>query len=158
MKAAPPAGRCCAGVLRSRLTVAGILAIVAVPLALASLASGQAPRGHTCTPTDRQFIDTTELNLTAVTLWGGEYTQGAAGASDVVAQTKDAAARIAALTPTDPSLQQARHLLGAMFIEYASAIQLEKRHKLEAGHHMYAAYGLANFAHDVLTQAEPALA
>jgi hypothetical protein len=43
-----------------------------------------------------------------------------------------------------------------MFTEYGRAIQARSRHR-DAGPHMYRAYGLANFAHEVLVQAQPAL-
>ena len=46
--------------------------------------------------------------------------------------------------------------MGAMFTEYARAMNAEAKHK-DAGPHIQRSYGLANFAHDVLVQAEPGL-
>ena len=43
-----------------------------------------------------------------------------------------------------------------MLAEYAKAVQLQERHG-NAGPHMYRAYGLANYAHGVLENAQPAL-
>ena len=43
-----------------------------------------------------------------------------------------------------------------MFNEYGEAVRLQSEGK-EAGERMYRAYGLANFAHDVLAQAQPDL-
>ena len=46
--------------------------------------------------------------------------------------------------------------MGAMFSEYSRAMTAEAKHK-DAGPHIQRSYGLANFAHDVLVQAEPGL-
>jgi hypothetical protein len=45
-----------------------------------------------------------------------------------------------------------------MFNEYGDAVRLQSKGKPDAGARMYRAYGLANFARDVLQQAQPALA
>jgi hypothetical protein len=45
----------------------------------------------------------------------------------------------------------------AMFLEYGRAIRADQKNK-NPGKYIYRAYGLANFAHDVLSQAKPALA
>ena len=58
--------------------------------------------------------------------------------------------------PTDPSLQQTQRLIVGMLVEYAKAVQIQERHG-NAGPHMYRAYGLANYAHGVLENAQPAL-
>src|SRR5439155_805421 len=59
--------------------------------------------------------------------------------------------------PSDPSLSKTRTILRAMFIEYGRAIRADKHHH-DPGKYIYRAYGLANFAHDVIAQAKPALA
>ena len=41
-----------------------------------------------------------------------------------------------------------------MFQEYGTAVTMQAKGG-DAGERMYRAYGLANFAHDVLTQAQP---
>jgi hypothetical protein len=43
-----------------------------------------------------------------------------------------------------------------MLTEYARAVQLQDHHG-NAGPHMYRAYGLANYAHGVLTRAQQPL-
>jgi hypothetical protein len=43
-----------------------------------------------------------------------------------------------------------------MFQEYGTAVTIQAKGG-DAGERMYRAYGLANFAHDVLAQAQPAL-
>ncbi len=77
---------------------------------------------------------------------------------DVVEEAHAAAKRIDHVTPRDPSLRRAQVLITAMFQEYGDAVRLQSNGKPEAGERMYRAYGLANFARDVLQQAEPALA
>ncbi len=46
--------------------------------------------------------------------------------------------------------------MSAMFSEYGTAVELYGKGK-KAGERMYRAYGLANFARDVLVEAQPAL-
>jgi hypothetical protein len=121
--------------------------------------NGQATssRGHTCSATDRQFIETARTNMTALGLWADEYLHGDLHAADVIGETKQATTLIEQTSPTDPSLAQTRSLMTGMFTEYGKAIHAQSRHR-DAGPHMYRAYGLANFAHGVLEQARPALA
>jgi hypothetical protein len=54
--------------------------------------------------------------------------------------------------PSDPSLSKTRAILSAMFVEYGKAIRADQHHA-DPGRYIYRAYGLANFAHDILTQA-----
>ena len=58
--------------------------------------------------------------------------------------------------PTDPSLSKTRTILRAMFLEYGRAIHADAKHR-NPGKYIYRAYGLANFAHDVLSDAKPGL-
>ena len=74
----------------------------------------------------------------------------------MIGETKQATELVQATSPTDPSLAQTRSLMSGMFTEYGRAVRAQARHR-DAGPHMYRAYGLANFAHDVLEQAKPAL-
>ena len=144
-----------------RIVLYGVGLILASLLGLSYAATSRAkPRGpisHNCAVTDRAFIETAKTNMAAISLWGQEYLDGDAGASDVAGQAERAAKIVGATSPTDPSLTQTRHLLVAMFTEYAKAMQLQAKHR-DAGQHMFHAYGLANFAHDVLAQAEQPLA
>ena len=126
---------------------------------LVTFAGGRADAhaaGHSCSATDRDFLSTAQLNLTAVNMLAQQYLGGEAKAADVIRETRDAAAVINGTKPSDRSLEKTRRLLNAMFNEYARAIHAKSR-KRDAGRHIYRAYGLANFAHDVLVQAGPSL-
>jgi hypothetical protein len=135
-----------------RLTAA--LVCCAIPL-LAGCAHASATK-HTCSATDRQFITTTQLNMNMLGYWASNLQSGESQPGEVIAETKAAADRVTATAPTDPSLSQTRQIVRAMLSEYWRAVSAAAHHR-EAGTHMMRAYGLANFAHDVLTQAEPAL-
>jgi citrate lyase gamma subunit len=138
---------------RIGLTAAGLLAMVTIALALVT--SGRARPNlaiHTCSATDRQFIETARTNMTALGLWSEQYESGDAGGAELVKQARAGAKIVRATGPTDSSLQQTRRLLVGMLTEYARAVQLQDRHG-DAGPHMYRAYGLANYAHAVLTRA-----
>ena len=142
---------------RIGLTAAGLLAMVTIALALVT--SGRARPNlaiHTCSATDRQFIETARTNMTALGLWSEQYESGDAGGAELVKQARAGAKILRATGPTDSSLQQTRRLLVGMLTEYARAVQLQDRHG-DAGPHMYRAYGLANYAHTVLMRAEPPL-
>jgi citrate lyase gamma subunit len=143
---------------RIGLTAAGLLAMVTIALALVT--SGRARPNlaiHTCSATDRQFIETARTNMTALGLWSEQYESGDAGGAELVKQARAGAKILRATGPTDSSLQQTRRLLVSMLTEYARAVQLQDRHG-DAGPHMYRAYGLANYAHTVLMRAERPLA
>jgi hypothetical protein len=143
---------------RIGLTAAGLLAMVTIALALVT--SGRARPNlaiHTCSATDRQFIETARTNMTALSLWSEQYESGDAGGAELVKQARAGAKIVRATGPTDSSLQQTRRLLVGMLTEYARAVQLQDRQG-DAGPHMYRAYGLANYAHTVLMRAERPLA
>ena len=112
---------------------------------------------HTCSATDRQFLGTAQLNMAALGSLSSDYLQGSAKADDVILQTDSAIDSLRNTDPSDPSLSKTRAILRAMFLEYGRAIRADKRHH-DPGKFVYRAYGLANFAHDVLSQARPALA
>jgi citrate lyase gamma subunit len=142
---------------RIGLTAAGLLAMVTIALALVT--SGRARPNlaiHTCSATDRQFIETARTNMTALGLWSEQYESGDAGGAELVTQARAGAKIVRATGPTDSSLQQTQRLLVGMLTEYARAVQLQDRHD-NAGPHMYRAYGLANYAHTVLMRAEQPL-
>ena len=127
-------------------------------LALSVATSGRANAHvtHTCSVTDRQFIETAKTNMTALGLWGQQYLSGDAKAKEVVDEAKRAAKIVHATSPTDPSLGQTRSLMIGMFTEYGKAIDAQAK-RGDAGTHMFRAYGLANFAHTLLESAAPAL-
>jgi hypothetical protein len=145
------------GVRRLGLTAAGLLVIVTIALALVT--NGRARSNHvvhTCSATDRQFIEAARTNMTALELWSEQYQSGDASAEDVVGQAHAAAKIMRGTGPTDFSLRQTQHLVIGMLTEYAKGVQIHERHH-DAGPHMYRAYGLANFAHTVLLRAQSPL-
>jgi hypothetical protein len=142
------------GTVQVKRLTAATLVLCAVPIlsgcARASLA-------HTCSVTDKAFIQTTSLNIDMLGQWSQDLADGQALPSEVIAQTRAAALRVGDTAPTDPSLAQARQIVRAMLSEYSRALSAHVHHR-DAGAHMMRAYGLANFGHDVLAQAQPALA
>jgi hypothetical protein len=135
----------------------GVLVAALFLLASASgcMSSGEA-KGHSCVATDRRFIETASIDVTALGILTADYQSGQAGPGEVAQQAFDAADRVKHVTPRDPSLRTAQRYLDAMFTEYGEAVTLQGQGK-DAGDRMYRAYGLANFAHDVLIQAQPDL-
>ena len=111
---------------------------------------------HTCSATDRQFIGAAQLNMEALGSLSEDYLHGDAKAGDVIEQTQTALSGLGSTNPSDPSLSKTRAILRAMFLEYGRAIRANEHHH-NPGKYIYHAYGLANFAHDVLAQAQPAL-
>jgi hypothetical protein len=126
-----------------------------ITVALALVTSGRARpnMAHTCSATDRQFIETARTNMTALGLWGEQYESGDAAGAEVVRQARAGAKIVRGMGPTDFSLQQTQRLLVGMLTEYAKAVQLQDRHG-NAGPHVYRAYGLANYAHSILSDAQ----
>ncbi|TMM23826.1 MAG: hypothetical protein E6F97_05135 [Actinobacteria bacterium] len=141
---------------RLGLTAAGLAALCALALALATNGRAKPATGHTCSATDRQFIQAAAVNMTALGLWGEQYESGDAKAGEVISEAKREEKTMRAMGPTDPSLAQARRLLVGMLAEYAKALEIQQHHG-NAGPHMYRAYGLANYVHGVLQKAQPAL-
>ncbi len=113
---------------------------------------------HTCSATDKRFIKTVGTNMTALGVWAEGYKSGAIEPEDVARQARDAAKRVKYVKPRDPSLRHAQRLIDAMFNEYGHAVSLAAKERARAGEHMHRAYGLANFAREVLVEAQPALA
>src|SRR5919202_175495 len=142
--------------MRSGVIAAGLV-VAAVVLVAGGRAAPTRTPAHTCSATDRQFISAAELNISSVGLFGESYLHGSANAKEVVGAARDASTAMSATDPRDTSLASARRLMRAMFLEYARAVKAHAK-GADAGRHMYRAYSLANFAHEVLTSAEPALA
>ena len=143
-----------------RIALYGLGLLLASALALTYVTSSRAKSGgpvsHTCSVTDRAFINGAKTNVDAVDLWGQQYLDGEATPADVAAESARAAKIVGATTPTDPSLAQTRKLLVAMFTAYGKAMEQRAKHR-DAGNQIFHAYGLANFAHDVLAQAQSEL-
>jgi hypothetical protein len=135
----------------------GVIAATLVLLAFAGGCSGGANAlAHSCTATDQRFIQTAQVDVTALGAMTAGYQSGETDAKDVAKQAFDAAKRVTHVKPRDPSLKVAQKYMDAMFQQYGEAITLQGKGR-DAGEEMYRAYGLANFAHDVLAQAQPEL-
>jgi hypothetical protein len=111
---------------------------------------------HTCSATDKQFIAKTELSMTALGIWGDDYRRGEATEAEVIAEARRATERVQTLNPSDPSLRETKTFMAGMLAEYGRAMVAKSKQK-DASTHMYRAYGLANFAHEVLVDAAPEL-
>ncbi len=96
--------------------------------------------------------------MASLGVWAEDFAQGEATATEVITEARSAARRVSGTDPSDPSLRRTKVLLAAMFVEYGRAVHdKEKAKESDAGKHMYRAYGLANFAHEVLSDAAPEL-
>ena len=136
------------------------ISVIAATLVLVALSAGcggeKSVHGHSCGPTDQKFIQTASTDMLGLGQLNADYQSGAVKPKDVSQQAFDAAVRIQHTDPQDPSLKTAQRYLDAMFQEYGTAVTIQAKGG-DAGERMYRAYGLANFAHDVLLQAQPAL-
>jgi hypothetical protein len=114
------------------------------------------PIQHMCGALDKQFIRAAALSNTQIAMLGQDYLSGGLNARDAISETGNAALGIRITAPTDPSLKLARVLMHGMFIEYGRAIRAQWKGG-NPGKHMYRSYSLANYAHQVLTEAQPTL-
>ena len=145
--------------MKPRITAAGglVSAVVVVgAMALVAGGTGSAQIRHTCSPTDRQFIDVAQLNMASLGSAAEDFLHGSTKAQAVIDTAGTALQNMNGTHPEDPSLAKTRAILGAMFVEYGKAIRADSKHR-DPGSYIYRAYGLANFAHDVLAQAEQPL-
>jgi hypothetical protein len=142
--------------VRTGLIAAGLASLAAVVLLSGGGRGRSATVDHTCSATDKQFIAKTELSMTALGIWGDDYRRGEATAAEVVAEARRATVRVQMLNPSDPSLRETKTFMAGMLAEYGRAMLAKSKQK-DASSHMYRAYGLANFAHDTLVDAEPEL-
>ena len=147
----------CHGLRGIGLSAAALVLAFAIGFAMHGGGTAHAT-GHTCSATDKRFIETASTNMTALGMWADGYKTGEIGASEVVKESRDAAKRVEYVKPHDPSLKLSQRLIGSMFREYGQAVALAAKAKTSAGEHMNRAYGLAGFARQVLTEAKPALA
>jgi hypothetical protein len=136
------------------------LGVTAAALLLAVTAGGCVDAGkaltHSCGPADQRFLERATLDVTALGVWAQDYRSGDLAPREVAQEAFDAAQRVTHVTPSDPSLRQAQHYLDGMFTEYGKAVVLSAKGR-DAGGRMFRAYSLANYAHDVLAKAQPAL-
>ena len=136
------------------------ISVIAATLFLLACAAGctgsSEARGHSCGAMDKRFIATASVDVTALGSLTADYQSGLAGPDEVAQEAFDAAERVTHVKPRDPSLRTAQKYLDGMFREYGEAITLQAKGE-DGGERMYRAYGLANFAHDVLAQAQSEL-
>ena len=119
--------------------------------------AGQRHVTHTCSATDKQFLQTVRSNLTQLSYWSDSLVHAEVAPGTVVKQAKNEAAQVAATGPTDPTFEQTRGLLGSMFKAYARAVAA-KMHGGNAGSPMHTAYTLANDVHYLLVGVQPEMA
>jgi hypothetical protein len=135
-------------------TVVLVLAFGALAVRAATGPGGS--MAHSCTATDQSFIQTAAIDATALGALANEFRSGVVQPEEVAAEAFDAAKRVRHVKPDDPSLRAAQKYLGGMFSEYGSAVVLIGKSK-DGSARMQRAYGLANFARDILADAQPAL-
>jgi hypothetical protein len=119
--------------------------------------AGQRQVTHTCSVTDKQFIQTVQSNMTQLAYWSDSLLHDDVEPRVVVKQAKAEAEQIQATGPSDPTLDQTRGLLHSMLNAYAHAVYA-KTHGGNAGAPMHTAYTLANSVHDLLAGAQVDLA
>ena len=135
------------------------VSLTAAALSLAILAGcggSRDPLAHSCVATDRKFIQAATTDVIAFDALASEFRSGSVGAEEIAAEAFDAAVRVGRTEPNDPALRQAQKYLDAMFTEYGEAVRMHAEGK-DPGERMFRAYGLANFARNVLAEAQPAL-
>ena len=145
--------------MKPRITAAAGLVSAVIVLSVTMLfvgGTGNAQIRHTCSPTDRQFIDVAQLNMASLGSAAEDFLHGSSKAQAVIDTAGSARQNVNGTHPEDPSLAKTRAILAAMFVEYGKAIRADTRHR-DPGKYIYRAYGLANFAHDVLSQAREPL-
>src|SRR3989442_1448252 len=99
--------------------------MLTLALTLATNVRARPSLAHTCTATDRQFIQEARTSTAAIGLWGDQYESGDVRASEVVDQARQAARTVRRLGPTDPSLRQTQGLMVGMLTEYGKAIHID---------------------------------
>ena len=144
-------------ILRGIGVTAAVL-VLAFTIGLAVRGGTGEAQAHSCSATDRKFIETAKTDMTALGVWADSFRSGTVDANEVATQARDAAKRVNYVKPRDPSLKKSQRLMESMFREYGEAVTLAEKERRRAGEHMYRAYGLAHFAREVLVQAQPELA
>ena len=135
------------------------VSLIAAALSLAILAGcggSREPLAHSCVATDQKFIQTATVDVNAFNELADGFRSGSIGAEEIALEAFDAAARVGRTEPRDPAHRQAQKYLDAKVTEYGEA-ETQYAEGKDSGDRMYRAYGLANFARDVLAQAQPAL-
>jgi hypothetical protein len=133
-----------------------VLVLVFGALAVRAADRPSGPVAHSCTATDQSFIQTASIDVTGLAVLADEFKSGAVRPQAVAREAFDSAERVRHVRPKDPSLRAAQTYLGGMFSEYGAAVELLVEGK-DASSRMHRAYGLANFARTVLSEAQLAL-
>jgi hypothetical protein len=148
------------GSVRAGRLTAATLVCAALVLGVSTLAGKAGAQSgkvvHTCSPADRQFVQTVSANMFQLGYWSDALSTGDATAAVVVKQTQSGSRQVDATRPTDPTLGKTRPLLKAMFLAYAQAVRA-RANGGDAGVHMGVAYQLANDVHDLLASAQGGL-
>jgi len=139
------------------LSLACLATLGLVVLARPTQAASTSHIAHTCSATDRQFIQTTQLVMTDLGTWSQDMHGGDTTPQEIVRLARNEADRVSQTAPTDPSLTQTKQLIEAMLVEYGKALRAVVHDRPDAGAHMGRAWGLANSAHDTLSEAQAAL-
>ncbi len=142
-----------------RIGVTAAALVLVLTFGALAVRAANGPKGltaHSCTATDQSFIRTASVNVTALGALASEFKAGAVEAQTVAREAFDSAKRVGHVKPKDPSLRQAQTYLGGMFNEYGTAVALLGDGE-DASERMQRAYGLANFAREVLIEAQPEL-
>src|SRR5579884_2376125 len=105
----------------SACVVLGISMLVGAGRAQSS--TGTSAISHTCSVTDKQFLQTVVSNMTQLSYWSDELQSGDATPAIVIKQSVAESKQVGATGPTDPYLLTARSLLRKMFLEYAAAVR-----------------------------------
>src|SRR5438477_6459386 len=103
--------------MKPRITAAGglVSAVVVVgAMALVAGGTGSAQIRHTCSPTDRQFIDVAQLNMASLGSAAEDFLHGSTKAQAVIDTAGTALQNMNGTNPEDPSLAKTRAILGAM--------------------------------------------
>jgi hypothetical protein len=142
---------------RIGVTAAALTLVLAFGALAVRAANGPGdPSAHSCTAMDQSFIQTANVNVTALGALASEFKTGAVEPQAVAREAHDSAERVGHVRPKDPSLREAQTYLGGMFNEYGAAVALLGEGE-DASARMHRAYGLANFAREVLVDAQPEL-
>lgn len=139
------------------LSAAALAVALAIGFAVRAAGYGDA-LAHTCSATDKRFIQTARTDLTALSVWLESYRSGNVAAQAVAAQTRDAAERVRHVEPHDRTLREVQRLLGAMFAAYGEAVLVAAKERDDVSRHMQRAHALESRARAVLNEAGPELA
>jgi hypothetical protein len=133
-----------------------LLGAASVLVAAQGRSSASASIQHTCGLTDHEFIGEYQVEMESVGMYGTDYLNGQAKASDVISATDEASHVVRATNPYDPTLQTVRRLAPGMFSAYADAVRARERGGT-AARQMYLAYSVGARVREVLREGQPGL-